>query len=116
MVAAPAAGLVEMKAPLGAIRVRPIRKIAMNESKQMFTQQIRRSIGLAVHRGWAKLLLDRCRDLAQGPRQPRTHTHERHTDLPFMCTGRGLFLAASLVLLVPPLAFCERPKEWRVWF
>ena len=24
---------------------------AMNESKQMFTQQIRRSIGLAVHRG-----------------------------------------------------------------
>ena len=36
---------------------------AMNESKQMFTQQIRRSIGLAVHRGWAKLLLGRFRDL-----------------------------------------------------
>ena len=31
---------------------------AMNESKQMFTQRMRRSIGLAVHRGWAKLLLD----------------------------------------------------------
>ena len=49
---------------------------AMNESKQMFTQQIRRSIGLAVHRGWAKLLLGRCRDLAQDPRQPRTYTRE----------------------------------------
>ena len=48
----------------------------MNESKQMFTQQNRRSIGLAVHRGWAKLLLDRCRDLFQDPRQPRTHTRE----------------------------------------
>ena len=36
---------------------------AMNESKKMFTQQIRRSIGLAAHRGLAKLLLDRCRDL-----------------------------------------------------
>ena len=30
---------------------------ATNESKQMFTQRIRRSIGLAVHRGWAELLL-----------------------------------------------------------
>ena len=49
---------------------------AMNENKQMFTQRIRRSIELIVHRGWAKLLLDRCRDLAQDPRQPRTHTRE----------------------------------------
>ena len=31
---------------------------AMNESKKMFTQRIRRSIGLAIHRGWAKLLLE----------------------------------------------------------
>ena len=54
--------------------------IAMNESKQIFTQQIRRSIGLAVRRGWAKLLLDRCRDLAQDPRQPRTHTRETDED------------------------------------
>ena len=36
---------------------------AMNESRQMFTQRNRRSIGLAVHRGWAKMLLGRCRDL-----------------------------------------------------
>ena len=53
---------------------------AMNESKQMFTQRIRRSIGLAVHRGWAKLLLERCRGLVQDPRQPRTHTRETHED------------------------------------
>ena len=49
---------------------------AMNESKLMFTQRIRRSIGLAIHREWAKLLLDRCCDLVQDPRQPRTHTRE----------------------------------------
>ena len=53
---------------------------AMNESKLMFTQRICRSIGLAVHRGWAKLLLDRCRDLVQDPRQPRTHTRETDED------------------------------------
>ena len=53
---------------------------ATDECKQMFTQRIRRSIGLAVHRGWAKLLLDRCRDLFQDPRQPRTHTREADED------------------------------------
>ena len=53
---------------------------AMNESKQMLLQRIRRSIGLAVHRGWAKLLLDRCRELDQDPRQPRTHTRETDED------------------------------------
>ena len=47
--------------------------IAKKESKGIFTQRIRRSLGLAVHRGWAKLLLDRCRDLVEDPRQPRTH-------------------------------------------
>ena len=49
---------------------------AMNESKQMFTQRIRRSIGLAIHRGWAKTLLESCCDLVLDPRQPRTHTRE----------------------------------------
>ena len=49
-------------------------------SKGIFTQRIRRSLGLAVHRGWAKLLLDRCRDLVEDPRQPRTHTHETDED------------------------------------
>ena len=53
---------------------------AMNESKQMFTRQIRRSIGLAVHRGWAILLLGRCREIVQYPRQPRTHTRETDED------------------------------------
>ena len=53
---------------------------AMNESRQMFTQRIRRSIGLAVHRGWAKLLLDRCRDLLQDPRKPCTHIRETDED------------------------------------
>ena len=53
---------------------------AMNESKQMFTQQIRRSVGLAVHRGWAKLLLDRYRDLVQDSRQPRAYTREADED------------------------------------
>ena len=52
----------------------------MNESKEMFTQRIRRSIGLAAQRGWAKLLFDRCRDLAQDARQPRTHTRETDED------------------------------------
>ena len=52
---------------------------AMNESKQMFTL-IRRSIALAVNRGWAKLLLDRCRYLVQDPRQPRTQTRETDED------------------------------------
>ena len=69
----------------------------MNESKQMFTQRIRRSIGLAAHRGWTKLLLDKCRGLAQDPRQPRTHTREtdeddaeEHENLHFHQTrGRG---------------------------
>ena len=31
--------------------------------KSIFLQQIRRSLGLALHRGWAKLMLDRCRHL-----------------------------------------------------
>ena len=53
---------------------------AMNESKQRFTKRMRRSIGLAIHRGWAELLLDRCRDLVQDPRQPRTHTRETNED------------------------------------
>ena len=52
----------------------------MNESKQIFTQQIRRSIGLALHRGWAKLLLGRCRGLVQDPRQPRIHAREADED------------------------------------
>ena len=39
--------------------------------KSIFLQQARRSLGLALHRGWAKLMLGRCRDLVQHPNQPR---------------------------------------------
>ena len=35
--------------------------------KAIFLQQVRRSLGLALHRGWAKLMLDRYRDLVQHP-------------------------------------------------
>ena len=54
--------------------------IAKKESKGIFTQRIRRSLGLAVHRGWAKLLLDRCHDLVEDPRQPRRRAHETDED------------------------------------
>ena len=39
--------------------------------KSVFLQQVRRGLGLALHRGWAKLMPDRCRDLVQHPNQPR---------------------------------------------
>ena len=50
--------------------------IAKNDSKDISTQRPRRSIGLAVHRGWAELLFGRSRDLAEDPRQPHNHTRE----------------------------------------
>ena len=59
---------------------------AMNGSKQMFTQRINRSIGLAVHCGWAKLLLDRCRDF------PRTHGSRVPTHARQMRTTPGHWL------------------------
>ena len=39
--------------------------------KSIFLQQVRRGLGLALHRGWAKLTLGRCRDLVQHSNQPR---------------------------------------------
>ena len=39
--------------------------------KSIFVQEVRRGLGLALHRGWAKLMLDRYRDLVQRPNQPR---------------------------------------------
>ena len=39
--------------------------------KFIVLQQVRRSLGLALHRGWAKLMPGRCRDLVQHPNQPR---------------------------------------------
>ena len=38
--------------------------------KSTFLQQVRRSLGLARHLGWAKLIPDRCRDLVQHLNQP----------------------------------------------
>ena len=58
----------------------PFFDVAKKESKGIFTQRIRRSLSLAVHRGWAILLLDRCRDLVEDRRQPRTHAHETDED------------------------------------
>jgi hypothetical protein len=39
--------------------------------RSIFLRRVRRSLGLKAHRGWAKLLLDRTRDLVQHPNQPR---------------------------------------------
>ena len=47
-----------------------------NESRKTFTQRICRSIKLAVHHGRVIILLGKCRDLVQDPRQPRSHTRE----------------------------------------
>ena len=41
--------------------------------KTMFIQRIRRSVGLTAHLGWARLLLDRLKDLVQIP-GASTHT------------------------------------------
>ena len=69
-------------------------------TKFIFLQQARRSLGLALHRGWAKLMLDRCRDFVQHPNQPRStaaeaadedneeaHAFNHHTYLqpPYIC-------------------------------
>ena len=45
--------------------------IDLGTCKTTLLQQARRRLGLALHRGWAKLMLDRCRDLVQHPNQPR---------------------------------------------
>ena len=39
--------------------------------KSISLQQVTRGLGLALHRGWAKLMLDRCQDLVLTPNQPR---------------------------------------------
>ena len=39
--------------------------------KSIFPQKVLRSLGLALHRGWAKLMFDRCRDLVQHLNRPR---------------------------------------------
>ena len=73
------------------------------DGRALFLQQVRRSWGLHAHRAWAKLLLDRCRDLVQtehpnhsrGPAQNWTneddaeaHAHFHHHNPPGR-RGRG---------------------------
>jgi hypothetical protein len=43
-------------------------------AKAMFTEQLCRSLGLAAHLGWARLLVDRYRDLVQAPAAAGQHT------------------------------------------
>ena len=51
---------------------------AMNESNQMFTQRSRRTIGLALHRGWAKQLLEQMLWPCPGPTAAAySHTRDR---------------------------------------
>ena len=75
---------------------------AMNESKQMFTQRIRRSIGLAVHRGWAKLLLGRFRTLFK-THGSRAATHARQMRTTPRKTNSFIFtrLAAGVATTTP---------------
>jgi hypothetical protein len=42
-----------------------------SEAKGMFTQRLHRSLGLAAHLGWARLLVDRYRDLVEVPAPTR---------------------------------------------
>ena len=52
-------------------------------TKGMYRQRIQKAWGHTAHRGWARLLLDRTRDLIiHGPAHPR---HQRHGD----ADGRG---------------------------
>ena len=47
--------------------------VSPKDGRALFLQQARRSWGLHAHRAWAKLLLDRCRDLVETehPNHPR---------------------------------------------
>ena len=45
-----------------------------SEAKALFTQQLYRSLGLTAHLGWARLLVDRYRDLVQAPAAAGQHT------------------------------------------
>jgi hypothetical protein len=49
-----------------------------SEAKSMFTQRLYRSLGLAAHLGWARLLVDRYRDLVEIPAPTREGPGGRH--------------------------------------
>jgi len=58
------------------------------EAKGMFTQRLYRSLGLAAHLGWARLLVDRYRDLFEIPALTREGHGGRHHFTP---DGEGAF-------------------------
>ena len=66
------------------------------EAKGMYKQRIRTAWGHAAHRGWARLLLDRRRDLVvHGPRATRNaggklddEEQQRHDDRHYHCPGQ----------------------------
>ena len=73
--------------------------------KSIFLQHARRSLVLALHRGWAKLMPGRCRDLVQHPKQPRPtaaeatdegHAPSTTTPTPLATEGRPLEEAPRL--------------------
>jgi hypothetical protein len=49
-----------------------------SDAKALFTQQLYRSLGLTAHLGWARLLVDRYRDLVQVPAAAGQHTSGSH--------------------------------------
>ena len=49
-----------------------------SEAKGMFAQRLYRSLGLAAHLGWARLLVDRYRDLVELPTPTREDPSNRH--------------------------------------
>jgi hypothetical protein len=50
----------------------------LSEAKGMFTQRLYRSLGLAAHLGWARLLVDRYRDMFEVPAPTREGHGGRH--------------------------------------
>ena len=48
-------------------------------AKALFTQQLYRSLGLTAHLGWARLLVDRYRDLVQIPAATNQQTSSSRT-------------------------------------
>jgi len=56
------------------------------DAKDMFTQRLYRSFGMAVHLDWARLLADRYRDLAEIPASTHQSLDGHHDSTPAMKT------------------------------
>jgi hypothetical protein len=55
-----------------------------SEAKDMFTQRLHHFFGLAAHLGWARLLVDRYRDLVEVPAPAREDPGDRRNFTPAM--------------------------------